>query len=402
MNFNDINNLIFDLNIIPTFLNINHKCFFDHVEFLYNVVRIISRTSLLERCRSYFVNNHEYIRFLLRIYDLYGTDPKQYQMIVRISFILANITTSNVNNRIIIGKQYGGARTLCDLLIKYVEVFKTKTNDNEINDLLVKVIRLIANLSVSPEVSPIIVRDKSMLLLPIIISQTPNEELLLNCLSLYTNITYCCSYNRNDGSSKKSESSIVDTIIYEDRINICKTVIPYLVHENEEVICESCRTISNLSLLSDVCNYLMERDIITILNVLLTHTMRLIVFTSMGIIINLFSKPELKSYVADKHYEVLDTLITIMSTGFEDIDMSSMACKALTNYLGITDGTDLTPNLLMTPAQLENTRMVSDRILTEDANNIALPDNDVDRETLNNYMKLMECLSDILCSVQLY
>lgn len=399
MNYNDINELIFKNNIIPTFLEINHKCYYDHAELLYNVIRIISKTSLLEKCRSYFVSNHEYIRFLLRIYDLYGTDPKQYQMIIRISFILANFTTTNVNNRVIIGKKFGGARTLCDLLVKYVEVFKTKSTDNEINDLLIKMIRLIANLSVSPEISPIIVRHKSLLLLPTIITQTPNEELLLNCLSLYTNTTYCCSF-KTDAS--KLETPIIDTIIYEDRINICNTVIPYLVHENEEVICETCRTISNLSLLSDVCDSLMKRDILKILNVLLSHTMRLIVFTSMGIIINLFSKAELKTTVADTNYEILDSLITIMSTGFEDIDMSSMACKALTNYLGITEGTDLTPSLLMTPAQLENTRMVSDRILTEDANNISLPDNDIDRESLNNYMKLMECLSDILCSVQFY
>lgn len=91
---------------------------------------------------------------------------------------------------------------------------------------------------------------------------TSNEELKLNILSLYTNISYYSDINNKN------------TIIYNDRINICDTIINYLVDDNEEIMFESARTIGNLSRFDDVKDFLISKNIIQILCVLLQHTIR--------------------------------------------------------------------------------------------------------------------------------
>lgn len=62
----------------------------------------------------------------------------------------------------------------------------------------------------------------------------------------------------------------------------------------------------------------------------------------------------------------------------------------------MTDGTSLTPDLLMSPLELESLSKVCDKILTIDANNIECPKNKEDEIILDNYMKVVESVSDLL------
>lgn len=142
-------------NIIPQLINL-FSIFITEYRLLFQISRVLCKLSLQEKARIYFNNNSNYCRVILRGLEFFR---EEYEFIDRICYILGNITTSNVNNRIVIGKKYFGSKTCLDLLIFYGKLYETNSNDNKLTDLLIKLIRLIANLSVSPEVSPKIIND---------------------------------------------------------------------------------------------------------------------------------------------------------------------------------------------------------------------------------------------------
>ena len=121
-------------------------------------------------------------------------------------------------------------------------------------DLLVKLVRLLANLSINHEVGPIVSETKGIEQLSELLKEAfdaDREELMLNTVSCLTNLSYYLPVDSNEASV--GEGSLKDLVqwstnlIYAQKDEICAHLVPVLLHQNEEAIVEAARALGNFS-----------------------------------------------------------------------------------------------------------------------------------------------------------
>lgn len=102
--------------------------------------------------------------------------------------------------------------------------------------------------------------------------------------------------------------------------------------QNEEIQIETVRVLSNLSRHPVLCDqFVNDETFLEALSVVLDHTLRDLVFYSVGIIINITLHPESRQCMIEK-YNVIPKLIDVLrDSNIEDIDLSKVAAKALHN-----------------------------------------------------------------------
>jgi hypothetical protein len=176
-----------------------------------NVVRVLSKLSLSQPCADLLAGDQKALRAFLELLSLYNG---KLQLCVRLCFILGNLTVTRDEVRELLG-QHGAVATLAATLQMSVERFskleKLKRIHSkqdigsekdqsrrvlvarEVGDLLVKVIRLIANLAINPALGAAFVRRPEIASLVHLLkfkSAHADEELLLNTTSCLTNLSF--------------------------------------------------------------------------------------------------------------------------------------------------------------------------------------------------------------------
>ena len=103
-----------------------------------------------------------------------------------------------------------------------------------------------------------------------------SEEFILNAISCTTNMLFY-------------DTSATHLLSNQMRLLIFDTLKPHLLStQNEEIQIESVRVISNLSRHGDLCNqFLADSEFLQTVGCVLEHTLRDLVFYSVGIIINM-------------------------------------------------------------------------------------------------------------------
>ena len=97
------------------------------------------------------------------------------------------------------------------------------------------------------------------------------------------------------------------------------------------------RTLSNLSRHPLVCTdqFAKAEDFLSMLNVILDHTIRDLVFYSIGIIINMSLHGECRPVLLEQA-PIVDKLIGVLSdANLEDMDLAKVAAKAIHNLQGM-------------------------------------------------------------------
>jgi hypothetical protein len=115
--------------------------------------------------------------------------------------------------------------------------------------LLVKLIRLIANLSISTDVGPLLATVPRVSVLVAILERAladRREELLLNAASAVTNLSFYleAAHRRTGGEGKEGEDS---NVIFGELERVCGCLVGVLLHENEEAVAEAARAFGNFS-----------------------------------------------------------------------------------------------------------------------------------------------------------
>jgi len=149
----------------------------------------------------------------------------------------------------------------------------------EMEDVLVKLVRLLANLAVDQSVGSTLACSSAavMPLLSILCANQVeySEELVLNVVSAITNLLSC------DGPS--------NLLLHpENRIQLCRHLhLMLLDSDNIEVLTECARALGNLLRYKDVKQCVVELRLDTVLVILLGHEDRELVFHVCGALINL-------------------------------------------------------------------------------------------------------------------
>jgi len=119
----------------------------------------------------------------------------------------------------------------------------------------------------------------------------------------------------------------------EIRIAIFNSIKLYiLATQNEEIQIETVRVLSNLSRHAKLCDeFVSDSTFLEALTVVLDHTLRDLVFYSVGIIINITLHDDSRIKILEKDIVVPKLVDVLKDSNIEDIDLSKVAAKALHN-----------------------------------------------------------------------
>ena len=156
------------------------------------------------------------------------------------------------------------------------------------------------------------------------------EELLLNCISLATNLTYyACRETGEDSGSKKHFVAVANSLS------------KFLFHENDDIVLEACRALGNLTRSRCVLRAFSGSRVDDALSLLLQHSNSDIVASVVGIYINATCSVDAdgieKLFIIRDFNSLVETLTTVLRRlSLKSPDISSMICKVFHNVLSLS------------------------------------------------------------------
>ena len=242
------------------------------------------------------------------------------QIITRSCYILANILTVFESSRCLAEK--GSVQLLVTISSKYLG-----SKDPIHIDLLIKSVRLLANLISAPHIGESLgCANQAVKLLAEVLSNyniDEHEELILNAVACITNILYF------DIPGK-------DYIAQQVRILIFSKLPPLLVSNfNEEVTIETLRALGNLTRHESVCRELPSLYMIDILMMLLDHSNWSVVYYNLGCLINVSSLAK-ELFYSEKHFDSMIRMIE--ETNLYEPDLSIQIFMILCNLCSLSKG----------------------------------------------------------------
>lgn len=384
---------------VPSRLCTMIPAFIGHLELMGNVSRILSKLTLHELPRAQInqqmaanlcnlmavvdCSQNKSLSFLDQQQQQQQKSENRFQdiLLIRMFFVLGNLCAGNDRNRLFIALDCDGIHVLLQTLQFYASQYvkqREHDNDNTSGDqhaaddeaqdggdassgsqqsgeVLVKLVRLLANLAINAEVGASLNRENAQMsaLLETLdqAQRVGDEELMLNIVSCITNLSYYSPSTASSSSSSPVASS--STILHQsrnsfiegNRIEITSLLSQILLNRNEEAVVEATRAFGNLTRFKDVLCFMSERKVLDCFVVLLDHSNREIVYTVCGVLMNAALDESTRQQLlrvrpdSSSSNDVRTLLLGIVEcAAADDIDMTCIACKVLYNLL-LANGT---------------------------------------------------------------
>lgn len=300
---------------------------------VWNVCRALSKLTLYTESCFELSESCDWLEALRKILSQY---KKKQELVVRVCFILGNLTSKSDRVRKAIYLDDSFMDVLVSVMQTYfnleLEVLRNGSSHEEkrVNgetkgpnrneDVLIKGIRVIANLSINEEAGAGIAANEPLIDLLIQIldikNAVNNEELVLNTVATLNNLSF---YNDDD------------SVVQQRQVEITEILISLLMPENMDAMVEASRVFGNFSRSQKVREVLAEHKVDEIMIALLDAGERETVFTVCGVLINLMSDEQLKPKL--KEEDGIKKLVDVLRDfGKHDWQLSSMVCQILWNY----------------------------------------------------------------------
>ncbi|RHY22785.1 hypothetical protein DYB32_009396 [Aphanomyces invadans] len=312
-----------------------------HGELVLNACRVLSKLTLHEAGRTQANKDGDNLRHLLHLLD--GVTSSRHHdaaLVIRLAFILGNLTATNDRNRKAIYTN-GAVPHLLRLLKEYHIRYTDKHPDNASNataeDVLVKLVRLLANAAIHASVGPTLGSLPGIEVLLDILDHAKaerHEELMLNVVSCLTNLSFYAT------------EAAATNVITVHRLRLSRDLASILVDPNDEAVVEATRAFGNLSRFPDVLGTMLATDstLLPTFVMLLDHANRDVVFTVCGVLMNTALDQRTRGRlhaisipISDSDTSIVDTRDLLVGlfrhAGLKDLAMSTMVCKVLFNLV---------------------------------------------------------------------
>ncbi|KND01582.1 uncharacterized protein SPPG_03380 [Spizellomyces punctatus DAOM BR117] len=306
----------------------------DSPEIMLSVCRILSKLSLNPDFLPY-LGGSQNIDAFLHLLVKYQADKHNLQpLLVRICFILGNLTTTLSTDH---AHLRSGISDLVALLGMYISVEVGTDSEEEeeygayqgkeTEEVLIKLIRLLANIAIDPVGGQRIVEMIEIEALVDLLGHKPvtdHEELVLNIVGALANFSF---YQE------------VNNYVISRKVEIAKYMINLLLHNNPEAVVEALRILANLSHYSDVRSVMAKQRGTEILTILLDHANRSVLYQTCGVLINVVSPSTTPGGGSCIHRSIItqndgvEKLVECMEDALakDDYDLAAVAEKALHN-----------------------------------------------------------------------
>lgn len=306
------------------------KYFTGDSDLMLNISRIFSKLTLHSDCCTLLSDCSSCYKSFIKI--MIKHDSKQ-DLIVRTGFILGNLTSRNDSARLRYVSEKHSIETLINLLKIYLDLDIKSTDslnknlqpEAEINerepteneDVMIKIIRVIANLSINEQIGNELSKREDCLniLLKILdMKSLINDELVINTIVTLNNLSF------------------YDSDLFVNRsLDLINSLMKYLLSNNFEAILEVFRVFANLTRHRIVRNYLVDRKVDLMAIALLDSGNHELVYIVIGVLINLMADDD-KREILKKEDGVMKLIEVLSDFGRNDWQIASMVCKVFMNF----------------------------------------------------------------------
>ncbi|CAM4649590.1 unnamed protein product [Lepidochelys kempii] len=296
-----------------------------------NIVRIFSKFSSYNDCCAALADcSRCYVLFLA----LLNKHQKKQDLVVRVVFILGNLTAKNNQAREQFFKEKGSADTLISLFQTYNELdlnAKKEQHEEEENkskqkhpseteDVLIKLIRVLANLSIHPSVGAVLAANHRIVALLVTVLEYKSiddcEELVINATATINNLSYY-----------KGRNSVIE----HKKLHIAELLLKLLMSSNMDGILEAVRVFGNLSQYREICDFIIQRKVYKFMIALLDAKHQDVCFSACGVLLNL-TVDKNKRAVLKEEGGIKKLVDCLRDFGPTDWQLACLICKTLWNY----------------------------------------------------------------------
>ncbi|XP_073892926.1 armadillo repeat-containing protein 2 isoform X9 [Macaca fascicularis] len=287
------------------------------VEILINLINQINENT--EKCGTCLPNSGH-----LLVQDL----------VVRVVFILGNLTAKNNQAREQFSKEKGSIQTLLSLFQTFHQLdlhsqkpagqrgeqHRAQRPPSEAEDVLIKLTRVLANIAIHPGVGPVLAANPGIvgLLLTTLEYKSLDdcEELVINATATINNLSYY---------------QVKNSVIQDKKLYIAELLLKLLVSNNMDGILEAVRVFGNLSQDRDVCDFIVQNNVHRFMMALLDAQHQDICFSACGVLLNLTVDKD-KRVILKEGGGIKKLVDCLRDFGPTDWQLACLVCKTLWNF----------------------------------------------------------------------
>ncbi|XP_072499106.1 armadillo repeat-containing protein 2 isoform X2 [Notamacropus eugenii] len=252
-----------------------------------NIARILSKLSSCHDCCAALADYSRCYALFLRLINQY---EKKQDLVVRIVFILGNLTAKNNQAREQFSKEKDCIKTLLSLFSTYYEMDlnsmkrmddeeeknKKRKQPSEVEDVLIKVIRVLANISIHPSIGAALAANQQVVALLVTTLEYKSidecEELVINATATINNLSFY---------------QVKNSIIQDRKLRIAELLLKLLMSSNMDGILEAVRVFGNLSQYDEICDFIVQKNVYKFMIALLDAKHQDVCFSACGVLLNL-------------------------------------------------------------------------------------------------------------------
>ncbi|XP_035177587.1 armadillo repeat-containing protein 2 isoform X6 [Oxyura jamaicensis] len=310
------------------FFNLLKMHLFIYILFLYFCSKLSSYDDF---CAALADCSRCYVLFLA----LLSKHQKQQDLVIRIIFILGNLTAENNKAREHFFKEKGSLNTLISLFQTYHELDlnaekwchirgreeeKQTKHPSEAEDVLIKLIRVLANLSIHPSVGATLAAAHHVVELLVTVLEYKSidvcEELVINAATTINNL----SFYKVKGSA-----------VQDKKLHIAEMLLKLLMSNSMDGVVEAVRVFGNLSQYHEICDFIVQKKIYKFVIALLDAKNQDVCFSACGVLLNLTVDKDKRALLMEEGGigKLVDCL---RDFGPADWQLACLICKTLWNY----------------------------------------------------------------------
>jgi len=258
------------------------------------------------------------------ILDVLNRHYKHQETVVRLCYVLGNIANFNEELRLDISN---GKESFLKVLMFYFEALikeptskKDRGSSTPIEDTMIKVIRIFANICMNVDCGREYCNNTALIDVLLKLTEKCDElmlsyELSITIAAVVNNLSYYIS----------------DNYLALKQNQFAKALIPVLFSDNMDVVLEAVRVLGNFTQSKSVRDTIISNKVLDVLVTLLDSNNPELIFATCGVLINMMVDVEYRKYL--KHYDGITKLLDCLRDLAEsDWLLASMICQILWNY----------------------------------------------------------------------
>ncbi|XP_070843541.1 armadillo repeat-containing protein 2 [Chaetodon trifascialis] len=302
-----------------------------------NISRIYSKLSSYSECRLALAQTPDCYQLFL---ELLSKHHQKQDLVVRLLFTLGNLTAKSDEARLQLFHCKGCTTTLLQLYDSYQRrddsphtpprkgpsppsrppAPPVSVQDDE--DVLVKLVRVLANMCIHPAVGPALANNTTCIQLLMetleLRSVQESEELLVNVAATINNL----SYYQGDSS-----------VLRDSHLTIAKLTLKLMLSSSMDAVLEATRAYGNLSQSKDVRDFIIQNKVHRFIVALIDSKSTEMCFSACGVLTNLaLDPPNRVSLSLEGASSKLVYCLKDLGPG--DWQLAGQLCQALWNMIG--------------------------------------------------------------------